>query len=74
MYPTDAHINFNDLFFSADVDISVLCVFTETSLTTFTLSINLTDYKHMSATIPYNSADVITTITTPHEDATKLSK
>ena len=28
----------------------------------------------MSATIPYNSADVITTITTPHEDATKLSE
>ena len=34
----------------------------------------LTDYKHVSATIPYNSADVITTITNPHEDATKLSK
>lgn len=34
----------------------------------------MTDYKHVSATIPYNSADVITTTTNPHEDVTKLSK
>lgn len=74
VYPTDAHINkFQRFIFSADVNISVWCVFTETSLTTFTLSIWLI----INMCLLQFHITVLTSLqqfTNPHEDATKLSK